>query len=116
MSLSTPQSVTLDSVATDLHRIKDDGLKSEYRSNDETVVMTVSHQENKTRTRRMARLDVTKVATDPLSADSVEKSASVYLVIDEPLFGFTDADLTDQCAALTTWVTAQIAAILTSRH
>jgi hypothetical protein len=45
------------------------------------------------------------VAADPLTAVNEYKSAGVYLVIDEPEFGFADDDLDDIVQGFTTWLT-----------
>lgn len=115
--LNTPQSITYNAVATDLHRISDDGLASVYKSADGTQTLTVSHQSTKSRTRRLVKYERMVIAADPLTAQNVYQSASVHLVIDEPLFGFSDVDLDYQVDALVAWLTAaNIAAVLASRH
>lgn len=117
MSLATPQSVTIDAVATDLHRIEDDQTSSVYQSSDDTLSLKVSHQKTKSRTRRMVRLDQTVIAADPLTAENVYQKAGVYIVIDEPLFGFDDSELEDLVEGLKTWLTsANILAVCASRH
>lgn len=117
MSLATPQSVTINAVATTLHRIEDDKTSSLYQAEDGTLAMRVSHQTSKGRTRRMVRLDQTVVAADPLTAENSYQKAGVYLVIDEPEYGFTDAELKDIVNGLTAWLTsANILAVCASRH
>lgn len=114
---ASPQTITVDAVATDLHRVQDNGNGSIFRSSDGNVQLTVSHQESKTRTRRMARLDKTVVAADPLTAQNAYQKASVYIVIDEPSFGFTDAQLLGYENSLKTWLTdSNVNAILAGRH
>lgn len=117
MSLATPQSVTVDTVASDLHRIEDDKSMSLYSSEDGNLTLKVSHQTSKGRVRRMVRLDQTVVAADPLTAENSYQRAGVYIVIDEPSFGFSDTELEDIVDALTTWLTsANILAVCASRH
>lgn len=117
MSLATPQSVTIDTVATDLHRIEEDKTSSLYQAADGTLALRVSHQQSKNRTRRMVRIDETVVAADPLTAENSYQKAGVYLVIDEPAYGFTNAEIEDIVDGLTTWLTsANILAVLASRH
>lgn len=117
MSLSTPQSVTINAVATDLHRITDDQTSSVYASEDGTLQLKVSHQSSKGRVRRMVRLDSTVIAADPLTAENSYQKAGVYIVIDEPAFGFADADLEDIVDGLKLWLTsANILAVCASRH
>lgn len=115
--LASPQTMTVDSVATALDRTVDERSSSIYSSADGNIKLTVSHQESKSRTRRMARLDKTIVAADPLNAVNVYQKASVYLVIDEPAFGFTDAQLTGYVNSLKAWLTDTITgALLANRH
>lgn len=115
--LATPQSVTVNTVAISLHRVIDESTASTYKSADGSLQLRVSHQETKTRTRRMARLDQTDIAADPLTAENQYQKAGVYIVIDEPNWGFSDADLGYLVEALKTWLTADhIAAMLSSRH
>lgn len=115
--LTTPQSITIDTVSTDLHKVIDDGLASTYKSADGNLEFKVSHQINSKRARRMVRLDQTTIAADPLTAINASQKAGVYLVIDEPIFGFTNAEMEDLVDALKAWLSsANILAMLASRH
>lgn len=117
MSLSTPQTVTIDTVVTDLHRVLDDKSQSVYKSADGNTTLTVSHQESKNRFRRMVRLDRRVIAADPLTAQNAYQTESQYLVIDEPITGFTDASLEGYVNVLKTWLTStNIQAVLAGRH
>lgn len=117
MSLATPQSVTINAVATNLHRIEEDKTSSLYQSEDGTLALRVSHQTSKGRTRRMIRLDQTVIASDPLTAENSYQKAGVYLVIDEPEYGFTDAQLEDIVDGIKAWLSsANILAVCASRH
>lgn len=117
MSLATPQSVTINAVATDLHRITEDSTSSQYSNPDGTLQLKVSHQSSKNRVRRMVRLDQTIVAADPLTAINSFQKGGVYLVIDEPSIGFSDTELDYLVDALILWLTpTNIAALLASRH
>lgn len=115
--LSSPQSLTINSVESDYNRIEDDKTSSVYATSDGTHTFKVSHQTSKARTRRMVRLDKTVVAADPLTAENAYQRAGVYFVIDEPEYGFTDAEIEDLVEAVTGWLTsANILAVLASRH
>lgn len=117
MAFADPQTVTIDTVDQTLNRVKSDGSRSEYALSDETVKLTLSHQEAKGRTRRMARLDQRVVAADPLSSENEYKNLGVYLVVDEPEFGFDDTDIDNVVQALTAWLTAaNVAKLLGSEH
>lgn len=101
-----PQSVTVNSVAQSMPRIKVGATDSTYRTADGNFQLRISHQSTKARARRMVRLDQSKIATDPLTTNNVSVSAGVYIVVDEPLVGFTDAELDYLVDALVGWLSA----------
>lgn len=88
-----PQSVTINSVTKSLPRVKNGEMNSTYVTADGEYQLRISHQTSKKRIRRMIRLDHTKIAEDPLTAVNAQMTAGIYLVIDEPSVGFTDAEL-----------------------
>lgn len=108
-----PQSVTINAVPFSLPRVLTEGAAAIYRSADETVQMRISHQDTKGRKRRMVRLDQTVIAADPLTAENASQKAGIYLVVDEPSFGFSDTQLDYLVDALVAWLTsANIAKLL----
>lgn len=108
-----PQSVTINATPVSLPRIAVGNQEATYRSADETVQLRVSHQDSKGRKRRMVRLDQTTIAADPLTAENTSQKAGVYLVIDEPKYGFADEDLDYLVDALVAWLSsANIAKML----
>jgi hypothetical protein len=115
--LTSPIVITVDTVNTDCHKITEEKSSSLYSSTDGNLSLKVSHQESKNRTRHMARIDSKVLAEDPLTAVNQYQSAGVYIVIDEPLYGFTDAEIENQVTALKDFLTsANIAAMLANRH
>lgn len=104
MAFADPQSITVNGVAKSMDRTKSEGYRSEYSKDDETFKMVISHQESKNRTRRMVRVDQRVVAADPLTSVNEYKTLGVYLVIDEPEFGFADAEIDYVVQALKTWL------------
>lgn len=106
MAFSDPQSVTINAVPTSLPRVSVGVAESTYRSADETVQMRISHQSSKGRKRRMVRLDQTVIAADPLTAENAEQKAGIYLVVDEPTWGFSDTELDYLVDALVAWLTS----------
>lgn len=117
MALTDPQTITVNTVAQTLNRIQSDGLKSIYVTADEVYKFTVSHQESGKRTRRMIRIDKRVVAADPLSSINEYKSLGIYLVVDEPEYGFTDDDIYDVLAGLIAWLTeVNVLKVLASQH
>lgn len=117
MAFTDPQTVTIDAVDNTLNRVKSDGTRSEYQSSDESVKLTLSHQESGDRTRRMARVDQRVVAADPLTSVNEYKKLGVYIVIDEPEYGFTDTEINNVVQGLATWLsTANVAKLAGSEH
>lgn len=115
--LTSPQIVTISTVANNLDRVESEKTSSIYKNNVGTLELKVSHQTNKTRVRHMARIDKKVLATDPLTAVQSFQSLGLYVVIDEPSFGFSDEDILAVWTGFKTWATdANINAILASRH
>lgn len=98
-----PQSVTINAVATSLPRITSDNGLGEFVSADGTIKLTIKQNTTSKRARREGRLTISKIAADPISSLNQTISASVYLVIDEPLWGFSDVDLDYYKDALVAW-------------
>lgn len=117
MAFTDPQTITVNTVAQTLNRVKSDGYPSEYHEVDEEFKMTISHQESKNRTRRMIRVDQRVVAADPLTSVNEYKDLGVYLVIDEPEYGFSDAEIDYVVQALCTWLsTANVTKVCGNEH
>lgn len=117
MAFTDPQTVTIDATPIELNRIKSDGFRSEYLSADEGLKMVISHQEVKGRTRRMIRLDQRVIASDPLTSVSEYKSLGVYLVIDEPEYGFSDSVIDTVVQGLKAYLSsANVIKICTNQH
>jgi len=112
-----PQSVTYNSVAKSLIRVKTAETRSEYKTADDEFTFVISHQQSGTRTRRMIRLDRTVIAADPLTATNASKRLGAYIVIDEPDFGFTDTEIGYLVAALSGWATSgNVADVCEAQH
>jgi predicted Zn-dependent peptidase len=110
-----PQSVTIDAVPYSMPRISSDGSASLYSTSDEALKMRISHQESKGRTRRMVRLDKRVVAADPLTAVNVYQTVGVYIVVDQPEFGFSIDNIDDIIQGFKTWLsTANVTKVLGS--
>lgn len=110
MSFADPQ--TINSVSCP--RTSSGVNSGVFTSADGTSKFSISHQYGKSRTRRTARYDFSKIAADPLvSAQNIKHSMSAYVVVDVPITGFTVAEATTVCAALFTLLTASTNAKLT---
>lgn len=103
--LADPQTVTINAIAQVLPRISQNPTGSVYRKDDGTVKFILSNTEGK-RYRHNVRLDVQKVAVDPLTAENFTASMSAYLVIDRPVSGYTLAEARDVVIGLTAWLTS----------
>lgn len=100
-----PQSVTVNAVAQSLPAISREELASLYRKDDGAYTLKISHQEG-ARNRRVVRLEHTKTATDPLTAQNATVGLSVYTVIDVPPWGYTNTEMKDIVLGLTGWLTS----------
>jgi len=102
MSLADPQTITVSGVTTSLPRVGSGVNNGSFSSSDGNIRMSAAHAYGK-RTRRNIRVDFSKIAADPLiSAQSIKYSTSLYLVLDEPVTGFTRAE---QLALYTGFIT-----------
>lgn len=104
--LVDPQSVTINAVATSLPRTSAGPTQNVYTSADGNTTMTTRQNTTSQRFRREVRLSQRKVAPDPISAVNREIGVSVYLVVDEPKAGFTDAEIGYLIDALKAWATS----------
>jgi len=92
MSFTDPLSITIGGTTISLPRTSVGDNESEYTSGDGTVQVKASHTEGK-RTRRVLRIDTSKIAPDPFRDDeNVEVSMSYYMVFDLPPAGYTAAE------------------------
>jgi len=101
-----PQSVTINAVPISLPRVSIGSSDATYRSADETHQLRISHLASKGRKRRMVRLDKTVIAADPLTSENQSQKLGIYLVIDEPTFGFSDADIDNVIDGVIAWFTS----------
>jgi hypothetical protein len=104
--LTDPQSVTVNAVAISLPRVQEGNGVHVYASADGNQTMTTKQNTSASRFRREVRLSQRKIAADPISAVNKEIGLSVYLVIDEPRTGFSDAEIGYQIDALKAWLTS----------
>lgn len=114
MALSEPINVTLLGTARTLARVgtgMNEGSFSEG-SRDSSVV--VRHSYNGRRVRRQFRLDLARVAADPLApSTNATSTMSMYIVADVPLLGFTVAEQVGVFGSLSGILTANTNAVAT---
>jgi len=114
MSFSDPLSVTISGATSSLPRISVGDDKSEYQSGDGLIRVEASHQYKVERTRRMFRLDTSKITADPFRpSENREVSLSWYVVCDQPKVGYTAAEMLAAWVGLNTLLTASTHANIT---
>lgn len=106
MAFADPQTVTINAVAQTLPRISTEKNSGVFQKDDTTVKLSMSHSYG-SRTRRVARLDFSKITADPFITSTNRRLAmSAYLVVDLPPEGFTVAEAKQIVDALTAYLTA----------
>lgn len=106
MAYSDPQTVTINAIANTLPRVGSGVNTGSFSKDDGNVKLGVSHAYGK-RTRRVARIDHSKIAPDPLiSSTNIKYSLSAYLVVDVPVTGYTIAEQKQIIDGLITWLSA----------
>lgn len=101
--LADPQAVTVNAVVISLPKTTVGNGQNGYVSADGLTSLTVKQGNTAARFRREIRISQQKIAADPISAVNKQIGTSVYLVIDEPRWGFTDAEIGYLIDALKLW-------------
>jgi len=106
VSFTDPLSITVSGVTTPLPRTYSEGSESHYTSADGLIAFTASHDVGK-RARRLVRVDFSKLSPDPFKSDeNVKRSMSVYMVVDLPADGFSNAEALAVYTGFKTLITA----------
>lgn len=113
MAFADPQSITVNSVAQSMPRTSSGTNLGEFKTADGIFKLTVSHQYGR-RNRHVLRIDQTKTVADTLvPATNTIASMSTYVVVDAPVFGFTNAELKYVVDALSAYLAASAGAKVT---
>jgi len=104
MAYSDPQSITVSGTAISLPRTSSGVNAGTFTSADSTAILKISNAYGK-RNRRTARLEHSKIAADPLTSVNQKYSMTVYVVVDEPVVGYTLAERQAVVAGLSKWMT-----------
>lgn len=88
-----PQSITVSGTPHSLPKVETGSRKGIYRKADGTWTLTISHKPDSKRVRSMYRVDQTAIVTDPVSSLNDSDFLGIYIVIDRPIFGFTEAQV-----------------------
>lgn len=92
MAFADPQSITISAVTTPLPRVNTGNNGSDYLSADGLIKLSGANAYGR-RTRRVLRLDHSKISADPyLPTQNVKVGMSNYLVFDIPVVGYTNAE------------------------
>lgn len=107
MAFSDPISVTINGAAKSLPRVFAPNGPSTFKMTDDEFKLEISHQNIKgRRERHLVRLVQRKIGADPLvPATNIESKCSVYLVLDNPVTGYTDTELGYLIAGFCAFVT-----------
>lgn len=93
MAFSDPQSIKISGVTTSLPRTATGKGESDYTSSDALITLKASSAYGAQRTRRVIRVDHSKITPDPfIPAQNVKIGMSNYLVFDIPVAGYTNAE------------------------
>lgn len=104
--LADPQSVTVNAVAIPLPKTQAGLSQNVFVSADGNTTLTTKQNITASRFRREVRLSQQKLAADPITTLNSSKGVSVYLVIDEPKYGFSDTEIGYLIDGLKTWLTS----------
>jgi len=92
MAFADPQSITISGVTTPLPRTSTGQGTSTYQSADGLIDLVGSNSYGR-RTRRVLRVDHSKITSDPfIPAQNVKVSMSNYIVFDIPVAGYSNAE------------------------
>lgn len=93
MAYADPQTVTVNAVPITLARSGSALNQGTFQSADTLYSMSVSHTYGR-RSRRALRFNISKISADPLvPSQNLRSSASIMLVVDQPVNGYTVAEL-----------------------
>lgn len=101
-----PIFLTVNSVAMSMPRVLQDGMRSEYQTNDLVYKEIISHQPKNTkaqgeRVSSMTRVDQRAIVTNPLDSTKADyDTLSVWFVLDRPVYGFSLVQVQQLVAAL----------------
>jgi hypothetical protein len=107
--LPDPITVTINSVAKTLNRVKQGNMSATYMSQDELWTLDVSHQysgKNNSRLRSLIRLTQKKIVTNPLDSTNDYDTLVDQRVIERPVFGFSQTELEQQVTGFNAWFTS----------
>lgn len=112
MAFADPLSITISGTTTPLPRTSTGRNTAEYTDASGLIRLSASHAYGR-RTRRVLRLDHSKITTDPfIPAQNTRVSMSNYMVFDLPVAGYSAADVQAVYAGLKGLFTASSDALI----
>jgi hypothetical protein len=99
-----PQSITVNAVAQSMPRTETSGMKTTYQKSDASFKLILSHTPAKDRIRSMARFEQRAIVADPLTAVNDYETLTFYVVIDRPVYGFSQVQLEQLITGFKTWL------------
>lgn len=113
MAFPDPQTITISGTTTPLPRVNTGNNGAEYLSADGLIRLSANSAYGR-RTRRVLRLDHSKVSADVfLPEQNVKSSMSNYIVFDVPSVGYTNAEILAIYVGLKTQFTATSDSLIT---
>jgi hypothetical protein len=92
--LTDPINLTINAVSVAHPRTSISPTQSVYTAADGTTAVVIKQTSTKERLRHEIRVIQNKISADPLvPATNVKRGLSVYVVVDEPIVGFTDVEI-----------------------
>ncbi len=104
--LADPESLVVNGVTISLPKTQMGPTQSVYTSADGLTSLTVKQNTTASRFRREIRASQSKVAADPLTGVNKNLGLSVYMVIDQPRFGFSNTEIAYLIEALRAYCVA----------
>lgn len=113
MAYADPQSTTIGASTISLPRTGSGPTSGVFTSADGTTKLTISNAYTR-RTRRVYRLDISKISADPLlPSQNVRTNYATYLVLDTPLNGVSSTEAIDAVKAICGMLSASSYAAVT---
>jgi len=115
MAFADPQSVTINAVAQSLPRVGQGINNGSFRKEDGLVGLSVAHTTSKGRRwRRTIRLEHSKLTADPfIPTQNVQVGTNVYIVVDCPPAGYTNAEIKQVVDGFVAYLSASSGAKIT---
>lgn len=113
MAFSDPQSITIAAATSSLPRVSSGNGTGDYQSADGLIHLNASNAYGR-RTRRVIRLDHSKITPDPfISTQNSKVGMSVYTVFDIPVAGYTNAQVKEVYDGYKALISASSDALIT---